>query len=69
MNGPYMALTIESVLGERAREVKLAEGLAQLHWDTPRVATLDVRVTGWLRELASRLARPSVQPQCCPQLA
>ncbi len=64
-----MVLTIEAVLGERAREAKLAEGLAQLHWDTPRAATLDARATGWLRELASRLAPPPAQPQCCPQIA
>ncbi len=69
MNGPHTVLTIEAALSERAREVKLAESLAELHWDIPRVATLDVRVMGWLRELASRLVRPPVQTQCCPQMA
>ncbi len=68
MNGPHTLLTIEAVLGERAREVELAESLARLHWGTPRVATLDVQVTGWLRELVSRLAPPPAQPQCCPQI-
>ena len=69
MIGPQAVLEIEAVLGQRAREIKRAEGLARLHWDAPGETGHRIRVRGWLRELASRLAPPPTQPQCCPQIA
>ncbi len=69
MIGPQTMLEIETVLAERAREVRLAESLARLHWNTPGRGGYRTRVWGWLRELASRLAQPPARPQCCPQIA
>ncbi len=69
MIGPQTILQMETVLAERAREVRLAEGLARLYWDAPRESGHRPRMWSRLRDFALRLAPPPTQPLCCPQIA
>ncbi len=66
MNGPYMLLAIDNALGEREREVARAEQVARLYLGARKAEPRRGRpAVEWLRRLATRPARPLVEPQCC----